>query len=394
VSPSALIKKVRDLILNDSISQAIKILEGQLSDADTNEQVALIAHQLAKLYVEELADTSGKAADYALMAARSYLVDKRVAPAVGILKFLGNCPGGHLHLQKLQKWIEESTPVSKMRITSAPKARAPLALRAESFALFSDLVPEQIRKLLKLCSVKQLRPNTTLFSEGDAPTAFYVVMDGEMRLESSSGLRKTFTEGDFFGELALFGNMKRTATLKTTKGASLLVFSEKALKQAFSEWPAFPKKLFRFFNLRLFLNAAQRSTFFERFSEPQLTECFNFFKPVLFASGSTIMLQGDLSEALYLIVRGECQVVRDNKIVAILGTGQFVGEIGLLRSRPRGASVRASKGSILLKTDRPNFNRLVHEFPQLLKRLEAAAESRSHAQPEKFTTFRETLIVD
>lgn len=371
--------------------EAVALLEAQLGKCQSFSDWARVTHELAHLYRFKLKDQGQKAADYALLAGRAYIADGRLAPAVAMLKWIAEVEGAHQQYKKLERWLDVAVAGAATRVTRLKNRMPRFKLRLEKYSVFEGLSQDQIRKLLRLSTVRDLKPASTLFKEGDDPLAFYVVASGEMQLESSLGIKKTFKEGDFFGELALFGGTKRTATLKTRSGAKLLVFSEVAMRESFKNWPAFPKTIFRFFNLRLFLNAAKVSPFFKGFSETELEECFSFFKPVMVSSGKVILLQGDLSECLYLIVRGQVQISRGTEMICRLGSGQFIGEMGLLKKKPRSATVTAISETVLLKSSETEFQKMMKRFPKLLRHLENLAESRLSAGREKFVQYRGDL---
>jgi len=52
--------------------------------------------------------------------------------------------------------------------------------------------------------------------------------------------------------------------------------------------------------------------------------------------------QGERGERFYIVESGRAEVVRDGRIVAMLGHGNCFGEIALLRNQLRTATVRAS----------------------------------------------------
>jgi MFS family permease len=71
--------------------------------------------------------------------------------------------------------------------------------------------------------------------------------------------------------------------------------------------------------------------------------------------GTEVCVQGQTGERFYLVERGTARVVRDGIDVASLGTGDFFGEIALLRDIPRTATVEAVSELDLLVLERGPF---------------------------------------
>src|SRR4029453_12315335 len=80
--------------------------------------------------------------------------------------------------------------------------------------------------------------------------------------------------------------------------------------------------------------------------------------------GATIVRQGAPADKFFIIVDGECEVVREAagqapKKLASLKAGQFFGEMAILRESSRTATVRAIVATTLLTMDRNAFRGLV-----------------------------------
>ena len=71
--------------------------------------------------------------------------------------------------------------------------------------------------------------------------------------------------------------------------------------------------------------------------------------------GAAVCVQGETGERFYLVARGTARVVRDGVDVASLGSGDFFGEIALLRDIPRTATVKAVSDLDLLVLQRGPF---------------------------------------
>ena len=71
--------------------------------------------------------------------------------------------------------------------------------------------------------------------------------------------------------------------------------------------------------------------------------------------GSAVCVQGEPGERFYLVERGTARVVRDGTDVATLESGDFFGEIALLKDIPRTATVEAVSELDLLVLERGPF---------------------------------------
>ncbi len=96
--------------------------------------------------------------------------------------------------------------------------------------------------------------------------------------------------------------------------------------------------------------------------------------------GATLFKQGDVSDALYLIVSGHARRYRgvegQEALVAYLGRGDVIGETGMLTGGPRSATVRVDATSELLKLPRKDFEDCLREHPTILLHLSRTLASR------------------
>ena len=90
-------------------------------------------------------------------------------------------------------------------------------------------------------------------------------------------------------------------------------------------------------------------------AEPTLERISALFEPVAVPSGAEVFAQGDSGDRFYLVERGEVTVERDGTPIAVLGAGEYFGEIALVQDVPRTATVRAAAHAELLALDRDEF---------------------------------------
>jgi putative peptide zinc metalloprotease protein len=100
-----------------------------------------------------------------------------------------------------------------------------------------------------------------------------------------------------------------------------------------------------------------------------------------FSSGTAVIRQGDPGDRFYLIAEGSADVVVDGAdradVVATLGHADYFGELALLRSARRAATVRAASKLRVLSMRAADFHRLLAPYVEAESDLRARLEERS-----------------
>lgn len=100
--------------------------------------------------------------------------------------------------------------------------------------------------------------------------------------------------------------------------------------------------------------------------EAQLTLLTRVVGRKSYPRNSTIIAAGDVTDALYIVISGRLKVMMSDDegrevILAILGQGEFFGEMGLVDDEPRSATVIAIEPCELLTIARIDFKKCLAE---------------------------------
>ncbi len=101
----------------------------------------------------------------------------------------------------------------------------------------------------------------------------------------------------------------------------------------------------------------------------------NLLRPRLVVPGEIICKAGDAGDSMFFISSGALSVQLESGSVT-LGSGEFFGEIALLRDTPRVATVAADSFCELLVLRKQEFDGLLAKNPQLKDEIEKVAEDR------------------
>ena len=88
-------------------------------------------------------------------------------------------------------------------------------------------------------------------------------------------------------------------------------------------------------------------------------------RPEVAAAGEVLIRKGDIGHEMYLVVRGEAEVLDDaGRVLKTFRDGDVFGEIALLIHTPRTATVRAKTACDLMALDKASLDRILHDHPQ------------------------------
>lgn len=118
-----------------------------------------------------------------------------------------------------------------------------------------------------------------------------------------------------------------------------------------------------------------RVVLFSEFHPEELQELSRNVRRRSYQRGDDVFLQGDPGSTLYIVESGliRINVVEADRgkqlVLALVGPGEFFGELALLDGEPRSADAVAHADSLLLLLEREDFLRFVMERPSVTRKL-------------------------
>jgi len=85
--------------------------------------------------------------------------------------------------------------------------------------------------------------------------------------------------------------------------------------------------------------------------------------------GYVLMKEGDPSDCLFYLVRGEVSIIKGTKEVLRIGEGGILGEMGILTDQPRSATVVAATEIEVLRVEGSSFHKVLEVYPALLREM-------------------------
>jgi CRP-like cAMP-binding protein len=115
---------------------------------------------------------------------------------------------------------------------------------------------------------------------------------------------------------------------------------------------------------------------FADLDDEQLAEVAECTREVAVAAGETLASQGDNAYEFFVIEAGEADVRRDGEVIASVRQGDVVGEIGLLVTGARTASIIATTPMTLVAMFSREFRQIERRMPEIATSLRATMRER------------------
>ena len=104
--------------------------------------------------------------------------------------------------------------------------------------LLAGLGRKDLEEVGRLADEVDLKADHVLMREGDVGREFFVIVEGQVRIDKGGRSIRTMGPGEFVGDIALVTERPRTATATTETPCRLLVLGHREFHQLMDQYPS------------------------------------------------------------------------------------------------------------------------------------------------------------
>jgi predicted acylesterase/phospholipase RssA/CRP-like cAMP-binding protein len=238
-----------------------------------------------------------------------------------------------------------------------------------------------VRDMAAKTRLVNLKPDETLFSQGDTPGALYMLIEGclQMVVESRNNRKSVVQEiripGEVVGLIELLAGGKRNATVVAVKKTTAALLDRQDFEELLDQYPGMQKQFLDIFfqrQKRTYL-AAVLPDYFKVMDTDTFDYMESLFEWVHIKRGQMLFKKGDVGDSLYILINGLLHLVDGGdengppeRLINIVYSGQTVGEMSLLSDEIRTNSAYAVRDCDLVKLSRTAFENISEKYPEVM----------------------------
>ncbi len=267
--------------------------------------------------------------------------------------------------------------------------REQLLQNLQTIPVLSWFSEEILAEIVEQSEVLMFKDGMFLFQQGDHPDSLFILTHGNVRIyktlsgEDRRSKISTLKPISIFGETCLLDHKERQADAISKGTCTVVKIPKQVLNRQFQ--------------------SSTLSVDFESFRTAIMVDQFFHSAPVfcgleshavqfLMSRGvieeyhdeAVIFHQGDNSHDFYLIIRGSVAIEINNERVNTIPQGGFFGEIGVIASIPRTATVRAHAQTVVLRIEAKSFWEFLTENIEVALMIETVGEIRLQQDIEHY----------
>ena len=178
--------------------------------------------------------------------------------------------------------------------------------------------------------------------------------------------------GDPVGEIHILNSGAPMADVIAQEKTELLKLSKKSLETIAEKKPQAIDKIYEIAGNRLLRDhlAAILPEIFGPLDRQIITDIQKQAEWIHLPLGDTLFREGDPGDSLYLVIMGRLRVVTDQngkeKIIGEAAQGECIGEMAIITSEPRLATVYAIRDCELIRFSKELFEKLLDAYPRVM----------------------------
>jgi CRP-like cAMP-binding protein len=286
------------------------------------------------------------------------------------------------------------------------KSELDLLCQNISGALFATINNEHLNQIFS--ENRAYEKGDIICRQGTSGQEMFFIKEGEVAVFLDDTCVATLGPGEIFGEISLFYNVKRSATIKGGgEGAAVGVLSRAGLARLFRGGQPYARELiYRLYHilperlrnlndkykgairaLHLILRGEEKalpsldiememkrekSDFVPTLSEDEARAMCQEIKA--FDTGQVICAEGEKADGAYFILEGKVRAIASDEgikdiVLGELGEGEMFGEMALVDEKPRSATVVAGSPAKMAFLGKKEFDKLMETRSDLAIRL-------------------------
>jgi CRP-like cAMP-binding protein len=215
-------------------------------------------------------------------------------------------------------------------------------------------------------SQKKYRGGIVLIEQGSPPSSLFILVKGALYTYRNKVLISSVEKvGEYFGEVSILMGIPHSATVETVNECTIIEIPKEEVIPFLTRSPSIAISLARSLAERLVEQNAQLA---RKITEPlktleekknskprtgikdyldleKLKHLYKEFRPHV-----EIIVQGRKPIALYILVEGKVEIIKNNKVIAVESTpGYYLGDVSVLRETAANASVKTIEKTTLIE---------------------------------------------
>jgi lysophospholipid hydrolase len=278
-----------------------------------------------------------------------------------------------------------------------------LASFLQSTELFRAAGPTAVEDLIADLRVIELADGQTLVAQGDHNPNLYLLISGRLLVTAYNQRNEprlifAVSQGESANESSILSDDCASASILSAGESTVLALPRASFENFAAKHPTDALQVMQSLSGRMqryhLSISLHRNKLFDNLGAEVLRDLEEELEVFTLYGGEILFRQGDSGDFLCLVVRGRVRVrnhanTGSDTTVAELGSGEVVGEMGVITHQSRTTTVEAIRDSQLAKLNRAGFERLVAKHPsavmqtfnrKLAERLQDAAMGSKRAR--------------